>query len=402
MALKQLILKRKIDERSSKLSELLVERSELEKREGEIAGALDEAKTDEEIEEVDKSADELEKEIKDLDAKIKDLEDEKSGLEDELAKIEGDEPTEEERSKRSMGKRKTVHTADKFDEVRSGINAFVHGKGQQRDGFTTVEGGALIPEELLAPELVPDDIVDLKKYVKVTPVNSLTGKFPVIKKSGNKMNTVEELEKNPKLANPSFSPITFEVKTRRGFIPISQEVIDDADYDIVGLIRDEINDQSLNTVNFDIATVFKTATAKPVVGIDGLKDLVNKGIKKVYSNVKFILSASLYAELDKLKDKNGRYLLQESITVSSGKILLGKEVVVLDDDIIGTAEGDLVGFVGDSASFARLFDRLQTSVEWVDNNIYGKLLAGIIRYDVQKTDSEAGFYITYTSAPSEG
>ncbi|WP_265460338.1 phage major capsid protein [Enterococcus sp. HY326] len=410
MALKQLILKRKINERSTKLTELLEQRSTLEKRETDLEAALKEAEKPEDVEEVEKSADELTTEIEELDAEIKDLEAEKADLEAELAKIEDDGPQkndEEERSKRSM-KRKTVKTnegAEGIEALRSGINDFVHSKGEKRAeslGFTTVEGGALIPEELLSPEMVPEDVIDLKKYVKVTPVNSLTGKFPVIKKSGTKMHTVAELEENPKLANPTFSPITFEIATRRGYIPISQEVIDDADYDITGLIRDEIATQSLDTVNADIAAILKTAPAKTVTGVDGLKDLLNKEIKKVYSNVKFIVSASLYAELDKLKDKNGRYLLQESITAASGKVLLGKEVVVLDDDVIGTKVGDMVGFVGEAASFARFFDRLQTSVEWVDNNIYGKLLAAVIRYDVKKTDSEAGFYITYTAAPAEG
>ena len=182
----------------------------------------------------------------------------------------------------------------------------------------------------------------------------------------------------------------------------SQEVIDDAEYDVTGLIRDEIQSQSLNTSNADIAAKLKTATAKSVVGIDGLKDLVNKGIKKVYP-VKFIISASLYAELDKLKDKNGRYLLQDSIIAASGKTLLGREVIVLDDDMIGSKAGDLVGFVGDAKSFMAFFDRKRTSVEWVDNQIYGKLLAGIVRYDVQVTDTEAGCYITYTNeTPTEG
>ena len=69
---------------------------------------------------------------------------------------------------------------------------------------------------------------------------------------------------------------------------------------------------------------------------------------------------------------------------------------MLDDTMIGTAAGDLVGFVGDSNSFCAYFDRKQATVEWIDNNIYGKLLAGIVRYDVKKTDTDAGFYITYT------
>ena len=407
MALKQLILSRKISERSNKLSELLEQRSSLEKREEEIAKALDEAEKPEEVEEVAKSADELEKEIKDLDEQIKKLEDEKAGLEKELEDISGadgaDSGEEGTGEQRSM-KNKNITTregGEKLEQTRSAINAFVHSKGAQRasSGFTSVEGGALIPDELLAPALVPEDVVDLKKYVNVIQVNTASGTYPVIEKSGKKMATVAELEANPKLANPTFKEVAFKVDTRRGYIPISQEIVDDATYDVTGLIADEITDQTLNTTNADIATVLKTATAKAIVGVDGIKDTINVAIKRVYI-VKLIVSASLYNELDKLKDKNGRYLLQDSITAASGKVLLGKEVVVLDDDIIGSKAGDLVGFLGDPKAFMSYFDRKQVSVAWVDNQIYGKLLAGVVRYDVKATDTDAGFYITYTKAPA--
>ncbi|MEK4501165.1 phage major capsid protein [Bacillus sp. FSL R12-0069] len=112
------------------------------------------------------------------------------------------------------------------------------------------------------------------------------------------------------------------------------------------------------------------------------------------------ISRSLFNVLDLLKDKNGRYLLQDDITVASGKRVKGKEVVVLDDDIIGTKAGDLVGFVGDAKEFCTLFNRKQASVKWIDNDIYGQLLAGFVRFDVKKVDSQAGYYITYTAAPA--
>lgn len=408
MALKQLILSRKISERSNQLSELLEQRSSLEKREEEITRALEEAVSTEDVNQVSKSADELEKEIKDLDEQIQKLEDEKAGLEKELESISssdnsGATDTTEKGGNRSM-KNKNISTregGEKLEQTRSAINAFIHSKGSQRasTGFTSVEGGVLIPEELLTPALVPEDVVDLKKYVNVIKVNTASGKYPVIAKSGNKMATVAELEANPKLANPTFTEVDFSVATRRGYIPISQEIVDDATYDVTGLIADEITDQTLNTTNADIATVLKTATAKAVVGVDGIKDAINVAIKRVY-NVKLIVSASLYNELDKLKDNNGRYLLQDSITAASGKVLLGKEVVVLDDDIIGAAAGNLVGFLGDPKAFMSYFDRKQTTVAWIDNQIYGKLLAGVVRYDVKATDTAAGFYITYTNAPA--
>ena len=56
------------------------------------------------------------------------------------------------------------------------------------------------------------------------------------------------------------------------------------------------------------------------------------------------------------------------------------------------------GFIGDIKAFTTLFDRLQTTVKWVENDIYGQLLGIFTRFDVRKTDSAAGFYVTYTDA----
>ncbi len=388
MALRQLMLAKQIADKEKELEEMRGKDADFETREKELETSIEEANTEEERSVVDE---EITKFTEEKEAH----EERKSELETELGELRGKmkeyEKTPEKREKeKDMGKR-----SEEIEEARSAINAFVKSKGQVREGgFKEADAGILIPVEILAPQEKPEDIVDLKNYVKNVSVNSASGKYPVIAKSGSKMSTVEELEQNPELSKPKISNIDYSIATRRGYIPISQEAIDDADYDVTGLIRDEINDQSRNTRNTDIATVLKSATAKSVAGLDGLKDLVNKEIKKVYP-VKFIISASLYAELDKLKDKNGRYLLQDSITSSSGKMLFGKEVIVLDDEMIAGA-GELKGFVGDPKSFCAFFDRKQTSVEWVDNQIYGKLLAGIVRYDVKKTDADAGFYITYT------
>lgn len=390
MALKQIMLAKKIEEKEAELETLRTRSSELETREKELETAINEAKTEEERETLDGEIEKFTSEKKEHESRRETVEEELDGMREELRELNEKATKNNERKKDKVRKR----SDEEIEEMRNGINAYVKSKGQLRTGFTSVEGGALIPEELLAPQMKPKDEIDLRNYVKVVPVNSSNGKYPVITKSNGKMNTVSELEKNPELAKPTISKVNYEIETRRGYIPISQEEIDDANYDVTGLIRDEINSQSLNTSNASIAAVLKTATPKAVTGIDGLKDLVNKEIKKVYP-VKFIISASLYAELDKLKDKNGRYLLQDSIVTQSGKMLLGREVIVLDDDMIGTGAGNLVGFVGDPNSFMAYFDRKRTSVEWVDNQIYGKLLAGIIRYDVEKTDNDAGFYITY-------
>lgn len=354
------------------------------KKRDELAATVEGVNSEEDL-------DVIEAEINKLEEEIKELEEQKSNLEEEIEQLE----TELEQSNRKSPAKGAKRNMKNQIETREAINEYVRTKGQTRAGFTSVEGGVLIPQELLTPQLAPEDVIDLSKLVNVAKVNSGAGKYPVIKKSGSKMVAVAELAKNPELAKPTITEVPYDIETYRGHIPVSQEAIEDADYDVTGLIADEIADQELNTKNAAIAIVLKTATAKAVTGLDGLKAVFNKDLKKVY-NAKAVISSSLYNELDTLKDADGRYLLQTDITVASGKKLFGKEVVVLDDDVIGIADGDLVGFIGDPKAFATLFDRKQVSVKWTDNDIYGQLLASFVRFDVEKTDTDAGFYVTYT------
>ena len=360
-----------------KLTDLLAKRSEFE-------AAIESAENDEDLSVIEQS-------MNDNDNDIETKEEEKTALEEEIEELE----KELETSNRKSPKKGVKRTMPTNIETREAINAYVRDKDQTRAGFTSVEGGALIPEELLPPKKELVDTVDLTQYVRTVPVNSGSGKYPIIKKSGGKMVSVEELKQNPELAKPTFVEVNYDIETYRGYIPVSQEAIDDANYDVAGLIAEDIRDQDLNTKNAQIAAIFKSATPKAVQGLDGIVTLLNTDFKQVY-NVKFYVSASLFNALDLLKDGNGRYLLQDDITVASGKRIKSREVIVLDDDIIGETKGDLVGFVGDAKEFCTLFNRKQASVKWTDNDIYGQLLAGFVRFDVEKVDDEAGYYITYT------
>lgn len=405
--LKQILLTKKINRCKEKLEEYLTKRNELTEQIEQLESAVDEVTTDDEMKDVEESANELTEQLDEVNTQVKALEEEKQQLEDELAAIEEDEQPQEESEEAERGAQKTMSKREKIknseeemtyqERAKKAINGYVHRQERNVTGFKTTDGEVLIPEEILKAYKKPIDQVDLKQYVKKVKVNSKSGKMPVIKRSEGVMNTVAELAENPELAKPTFEDVAYDIDTYRGYIPVSQEVIDDADYDVTGLVAEAINDQTLNTTNKAIATVVKGLTPKTVTGVDGLKDLINKDIKKVY-NVKLYISSSFYAALDKLKDKNGRYLLQDSITAASGKILLGKEVVVLDDDVIA-ASGEMKGFVGDLNAAVAYFDRAQTTLRWTENQIYGQLLSGVVRFDVQKVDTDAGFYITYTDAP---
>lgn len=340
-------------------------------------------------------------ELKELDEETKATEIQEAKPKEQQAqpgKQESTEPTsstnpidkKDKEEKRSM----EVILNDKKETYTRSINQFIRTKGEKRDGLTTVGAEAVIPiDRITKPEKQPETVVDLRQHVGRVPVTTGTGSYPILKANKNKMISVAELAKNPALANPEFTKVNYEIATYRGYIPVSQEALDDSDIDLGGLVAEHIQRQSLNTSNAAIAAKLQTATAKTVTTIDDLKDIVNVAIDPAY-NVKFIASQSFFNELDKMKDNDGRYLLQQDVTVASGYKLLGREVVVMADDVIGTKAGDKVAFVGDPSLFAKFFDRQQASVRWVDNDVYGQLLAGFIRFDVEVADTAAGFYVT--------
>ena len=340
-------------------------------------------------------------ELKELDEETKATEIQEAKPKEQQAQLEKQESTEptsntnpidkkDKEEKRSM----EVILNDKKETYTRSINQFIRTKGEKRDGLTTVGAEAVIPvDRITKPEKQPETVVDLRQHVGRVPVTTGTGSYPILRANKNKMTSVAELAKNPALANPEFTKVNYEIETYRGYIPVSQEALDDSDIDLGGLVAEHIQRQSLNTSNAEIAKKLQTATAKTVTDIDGLKDIVNVTIDPAY-NVKFIASQSFFNELDKMKDNDGRYLLQQDVTVASGYKLLGREVVVMADDVIGTAAGNKVAFVGDPSLFVKFFDRQQASVRWVDNDVYGQLLAGFVRFDVEVADTAAGFYVT--------
>lgn len=340
-------------------------------------------------------------ELKELDEETKATEIQEAKPKEQQAQPEKQESTEptsntnpidkkDKEEKRSM----EVILNDKKEPYTRSINQFIRTKGEKRDGLTTVGAEAVIPvDRITKPEKQPETVVDLRQHVGRVPVTTGTGSYPILRANKNKMISVAELAKNPALANPEFTKVNYEIATYRGYIPVSQESLDDSDIDLGGLVAEHIQRQSLNTSNAAIAAKLQTATAVSVTGIDDLKDIVNVKIDPAYA-IKFVASQSFFNELDKMKDNDGRYLLQQDVTVASGYKLLGRELVVMADDVIGKKAGDKVAFVGDPSLFAKYFDRQQASVRWVDNDVYGQLLAGFIRFDVEVADTAAGFYVT--------
>lgn len=384
---KALILGARMRTKANKVVELEEAITELNNRSAIEAEKLDRAETEEEVSTVEKSLEEIQKELEEKQA-------EKAKLEEEIEELQ---KQVDEQNRKAPTFKDGEQRGGKKLEQRDAIAKFIR-TGQTRDivGLKTTDSGsaALIPTEVLKPHFLEKTRNPLLDLVKRVQVNSGSGKYPVIKKTDSKMASTDELKANPELGKPSISEIDYSIKTYRGYIPVSQEMIDDADYDIMSIVEDEVFNQGENTELSLIAAVLKTATPADAAGFDGIKDIYNKKLKSIYK-ASIVVTQSMFAALDKVKDKDGRYMLQTDVASPTGYSFGGKTIYTVDDTVFGN-EGEMKFFIGDISEFVGLFDRSQVSVKWVNNDIYGQLLGLFIRLDVKKVDEAAGFFGTYT------
>lgn len=384
---KSLILGARMRNKADEVVELEKSIKELNKRSELEAAKLEQAGNDEEVSAVEKNLEEIQKELDEKKAEKEQLEKEIEELENQVKELNRKAPTNPSQEKRGGQKL----------EQRDAIAKYIR-TGQTRDivGLKTTDSGsgALIPTEVLKPhflEKTRNPLLDLVERVKV---NSGSGKYPVIKKTDGVMVSTDELKANPELGKPAISEIDYSIKTYRGYVPVSQEMIDDADYDIMSIVEDEVVNQGENTELSLVTAVLKTATQADAAGFDGIKDIYNKKLKSIYK-ASIVVTKSMFAALDKVKDKDGRYMLQTDVASPTGYSFGGKTIYKVDDAVFGN-EGDMKFFIGDVTEFVKEFDRQQVYVKWVNNDIYGQLLGLFVRWDIKKVDEEAGFFGTYT------
>ncbi|REI31457.1 phage major capsid protein [Staphylococcus felis] len=332
---------------------------------------------------------------------------EKTDAEVEKKETSTEEPTSEELEdkkklggKRSMTRQIIQNAQNKLSDEAQGFVNYIKSKGAQRDNVKSVDAQPLIPEDIkYVPEELPETVVDLKKFVNVQPVTRASGSHPILNPAQETMVSVEELEKNPELAKPKFTDIDYKVKTYRGQIPISQESLDDSEANLAQIVAKNNARQALNTTNKAIADVMKSFKAVNTANLDDIKGIINVEIDPAY-NLSLVVSQSFYQALDTLKDKNGQYLLKQDITSTSGTTLFGRPVFIIKDELLGN-KGDKKAFIGD-LNYAIFFaDRKQASVKWIENEIYGQILAAYMRFDVKKGVEDAGRFLTYTGTAGD-
>ncbi|EGQ2779988.1 TPA: phage major capsid protein [Staphylococcus pseudintermedius] len=362
--------------------------------------------------------DELEKAEK-LEQEIADLRSELKDKEEELAKLKEEENADPETVTVQNDGRSTRSQFNAFDlgvmpetkvtsqEVRD-FKAYLESRDDIKGGSLKTDSGfVVIPEEIVTDILKLKEVeFNLDKYVTVKKVTNGSGKYPVVRQSEvAALPEVEELAENPDLAVKPFFELAYDIKTRRGYFRISREAIEDSQINVLQELKLWLARTIAATRNKAIIDVIqnggpgeKGGTTKlqsvEANGIDGLKDAVNLNIKPNYEHNVAIVSQTMFAKLDKLKDKNGNYLIQPDVKEASQKRLLGAKVEILPDEMLGDKGNEKLIF-GNLKDALVLFDRSQYQASWTDYMHFGECLMVAVRQDVRIFDYKAAIVIDY-------
>lgn len=368
--------------------------------------------------------DELEKAEK-LEQEIADLRSELKDKEEELAKLKEEENADPETVTVQNDGRSTRSQFNAFDlgvmpetkvtsqEVRD-FKAYLESRDDIKGGSLKTDSGfVVIPEEIVTDIFKLKEVeFNLDKYVTVKKVTNGSGKYPVVRQSEvAALPEVEELAENPELAVKPFFELAYDIKTRRGYFRISREAIEDSQIDVLKELKLWLARTIAATRNKAIIDVIqnggygeKGGTTKlqsvEANGIDGLKDAVNLNIKPNYEHNVAIVSQTMFAKLDKLKDANGNYLIQPDVKEKSQQRLLGAKVEILPDEMLGE-KGDEKLIFGNLKDALVLFDRSQYQASWTDYMHFGECLMVAVRQDVRILDYKAAIVIDYKESEPE-
>ncbi|MFT2142252.1 phage major capsid protein [Mammaliicoccus sciuri] len=371
----------------------------------------------------------------DIIAKVKELDERIAKVEkdvDDIKKEDGEdgnkeenqsENTENKEEQRNMNPAFAVKPQSNQEQDSKEVRDFKHYIETRADipggSLKTDSGFVVIPEEIVTDILKLKEVeFNLDQYVTVKKVENGSGKYPVVRQSQvAALPEVEELAENPELAVKPFFQLAYDIKTHRGYFRISREAIEDSKVDVLGELKQWMARTIAATRNQAIINVIKNGgpgedgantkiASEEVTGatsketIDGLKDAINKHIIPNYEHNVAIVSQTGFNTLDKLADKEDRYLIQPDIKETSAKRLLGAKVIVLPDEMLGEKGSNTLVF-GNLKDAITLFDRSQYQAAWTDYMHFGECLMVAVRQDVRLLDHKAAVVIDLNGGSTE-
>ncbi|MDD1380861.1 phage major capsid protein [Limosilactobacillus reuteri] len=297
---------------------------------------------------------------------------------------------------------KTIIDNNEKTETRS-FEDFIRSHGEMRDGLTTSGVAAVVPQEVVTPVLeLKNSKYNLAQYATVKTVSAGSGHYPIAKRNNTAvLATKEELAEIADVDANMFEDVPFDVKTRAGKIPLSNEAVEDSAVDIVSEVKNQLQKLVDNTDNQNIIKVLQgdNFAKKTVANVDDLKQVFNVELDPaLQSTSTWLVNQSAFQVLDTLKDNEGRYLLQPDVTAPSGFSLLGQPVVKISNKFLpDNTDGSHPMILGDISEAVAVFRRNQVTAQWDKFDQFAQGLSVIVRNDYKPISADAAINISLSN-----
>lgn len=266
---------------------------------------------------------------------------------------------------------------------------------------TDEDGGLTVPEDISTKikELRRSDDA-LENYVNVENVKTIKGSR-VYELSADQIpfDNVDEAAEFPEFDTPKLRKITYDIKKKGGILGVTRELLNDSAENILAFLRKWISKKAKATRNALIIKQIDTITAGKEVAItnfDDLKDIYNVSLDPAVSISSICLTnQDGFNVLDKMKDTDGKYILQPDPTKATQMLLFGKyPVIKVANKTLKSSAGKAPVICGDLKEAITIFDLENLSIEFSTEagELWYKDMTGIKvreRLDIQTIDEEA-------------
>lgn len=266
---------------------------------------------------------------------------------------------------------------------------------------TEEEKGILVPQDISTTvRELRRETQSLEQLVNIEKVEKTEGSR-VIEKNIDIVGfeAVDEEAVFPDMPDPDFKKISYKLKKFGGILKGTQEFYQATFSSIKGYIIKWIAKKGITTRNNLILKTMddkKDGSKVTITNIDSLKDIINTKLDPAILNgTQIITNQDGFNWLDKLKDENGRYILQPDITQKFDYLLFGKyPVIVFSNKQIKTNANKAPFYIGNLKEFITLFDYEKLFIEMSSEagDLWDKDMIGIKvreRLDVQVIDENA-------------
>lgn len=263
------------------------------------------------------------------------------------------------------------------------------------------DGGLTVPKDIRTQikELRRSEDA-LENLVNVERVNTNSG-TRVIERAADQtpFDNVDEAAQFPEVSTPQFDDVEYKVKKKGGILKVTQELLSDTAENIMGYLRKWIAKKAKATRNFMIVAKIKeicSGLEVTVSGIDTLKDIFNVMLDPaIAAGARVVTNQSGINYLDKLKDENGKYVLQPDPTQPTRKLLFGAyPITVVTNRTMPNVDGKAPIVCGDLKEAITIFDRETLTIDvtnlaagsWEKDQTSIKVRE---RLDIQTVDADA-------------